>query len=137
MPDIFTPEKRSWVMSRIRSKNSIVEKMVFSDLRKKKIYFQRHYRKAVGCPDIALPRKKKAVFIDGDFWHGYQFLKIKNRLPKKYWIPKIEANIKRDKKQRSYLRRNGWKILRVWEHELKDERKRIEALFKISNFLKS
>jgi DNA mismatch endonuclease (patch repair protein) len=92
--------------------------IVFKELRKRKIYFQKYYRKAKGNPDIALPRKKIAIFIDGDFWHGYRFSQLKKRLPKKYWIPKIEKNIERDKKNRAALKKEGWKVLRVWEHEI-------------------
>ena len=118
--DVFTKKKRSEIMSKIRSKNTKVELMVFRELRKRKIYFQKHYKKAFGKPDVALPRKKKAVFIDGDFWHGRDFKKTKNRLPKKYWVPKIKANIKRDKKNRIKLRNSGWKVSRVWEHDLQN-----------------
>lgn len=118
MADCFTKEKRSEVMSKIRSKNTKAEILVFKELRKRGIYFQKHYYRAPGKPDIALPRKKKAVFIDGDFWHGYNFKKQKERLPKKYWLDKIESNIKRDRKNRAKLRKDGWEVLRVWEHEV-------------------
>lgn len=116
--DKFTKEKRSEIMSKIRSQNTKIELLVFSELRKRKVYFQKHYKRATGNPDIALPSKKKAVFIDGDFWHGYRFSKIKNRLPKKYWLPKIERNIKRDKIIKAKLKKEGWQILRVWEHQI-------------------
>jgi len=108
-------------MSKIRSKNTKSEVLVFRELRKRGIYFQKHYKRAAGNPDIALPRKKKAVFIDGDFWHGYQFSKLKKRLPKKYWLAKIERNIKRDRKNRAQLRKEGWEVLRVWEHEVQKD----------------
>lgn len=122
-------------MSKIRSKGTRIENAVFSELRKNKIYFQKHYNKAPGKPDIALPRKKKAVFIDGDFWHGYKFGSLKKRLPSRYWIPKIEQNISRDKKNRKLLRINGWFVLRVWEHEIvNDFYKTVE---KITKFLSS
>lgn len=116
--DVFSKKKRSEIMSKIRSKNTKAEKLVFGELRKRGIYFQKHYKKALGNPDIALPRKKKAVFIDGDFWHGYNFNKNKSRLPKKYWRSKIEKNIKRDKYNRAKLRLAGWQVLRIWEHEV-------------------
>ena len=77
-------------MSKIRSQDTKVEILIFRELRKRGIYFQKHYKRVIGNPDIALPRKKKAVFIDGDFWHGYKFPKLKKRLPKKYWLAKIE-----------------------------------------------
>ncbi len=95
--------------------------MVFRELRRRKIYFQKHYKKAPGNPDIALPRKKKAVFIDGDFWHGYNFEETKKRLPKKYWVGKIENNILRDKKNTNTLKEEGWQVLRIWEHEIKKD----------------
>ncbi len=118
MTDCFTKRKRSEIMSKIRSKNTKAEVLVFRELRRRGIYFQKHYKQVAGNPDIALPRKKKAVFIDGDFWHGYRFNEQKKRLPKKYWIGKIEGNIVRDRKNRAKLKRKGWQVLRVWEHDL-------------------
>jgi len=105
-------------MSSIRSKNTKAESIIFKELRKQKVYFQKHYKRAIGNPDIAIPRKKRAVFIDGDFWHGYQFSKLRKRLPEKYWLAKIERNMKRDKSGRAKLRKEGWKVLRVWEHDI-------------------
>jgi len=135
MADVFTPEKRSEIMSKIRSKNTKAEILVFRELRRRKVYFQKHYKRAVGNPDIALPRKKKAIFIDGDFWHGYQFLEQKKRLPKKYWLGKIEGNIKRDRRNRARLKKDEWEILRVWEHDiLKNFDK---TIIKIIDFLKN
>ena len=120
-------------MSKIRSKNTKAELIVFRELRKRKIYFQKHYKKAAGSPDIAFPRKKMAIFIDGDFWHGRNFAKNKNRLPKKYWRRKIETNIIRDRKNRAKLKRQGWKVLRVWERSVMGVgRKNID---KVVNFI--
>lgn len=131
--DVFTKEKRSEIMSRIRSENTKVERLVFRELRRRGIYFQKHYKRAKGKPDIALPRKKKAVFIDGDFWHGRNFLKQKERLPKKYWLSKIEKNVRNDRRNRLALKKAGWKILRVWEKEtIKNPENMIN---KISKFL--
>ncbi len=105
-------------MSKIRSQNTKTELLVFRELRRRGVYFQKHYKRAIGNPDIALPRKKKAVFIDGDFWHGYQFSKLRKRLPKKYWLAKIERNMRRDKTNRAKLRKDGWQVLKIWEHEI-------------------
>jgi len=116
--DKFSKEQRSEIMSRIRSSNTKIELLVFKELRKRKVYFQRHYKRAVGKPDIALPRKKKAVFIDGDFWHGYNIDSLKNKPTRQFWIKKIEDNIKRDKIVNATLIEDGWKILRVWENEI-------------------
>ena len=131
--DVFTKKKRSEIMSKIRSENTKAERLVFRELRKRRIYFQKHYKKVKGKPDVALPRKKKAVFIDGDFWHGYKFLERKQRLPRKYWLAKIKGNIKRDRISRAKLKKDGWKVLKVWEHEV--IKKPTETLEKISKFL--
>lgn len=121
-------------MSKIRSRDTQVEKLVFRELARHGIYFQKYYKRAIGNPDIALPKKKIAVFIDGDFWHGYQFAKLKKRLPKEYWLEKIERNVKRDKLYRAKLKRQGWKVLRVWEHEV--QRDLEKTIKKIIVFLK-
>lgn len=118
MTDIFSKKKRSEIMARIRAKNTGIEKTVFSHLRKRKIYFRPHYAGIPGKPDIALPAKKVAIFINGDFWHGYRFSSWKHRIPKKYWRQKITSNIARDKKRYATLRRNGWRIMKVWEHDV-------------------
>lgn len=132
--DVFNKQKRSEIMSHIRSKNTKAEVLVFRYLNRKDIYFQKHYKKAAGSPDIALPRKKIAIFIDGDFWHGYRFNSFKDRLPKRYWLEKIESNIRRDKCNRKLLHKEGWKVLRIWEHEL--EKKKIDTtLTKVIEFL--
>lgn len=108
-------------MSKIRSSNTKIELEVFKRLKKRGIYFQKHYKKAPGTPDIALPRKKKAVFIDGDFWHGNNFETLRNKISGEYWINKIEKNISRDIKINAILKENGWSILRVWETDINNQ----------------
>ena len=138
MPDIFTPEKRSQIMASIRGKNTSPEVEVFRFLRQRGIYFQKHYRRVKGCPDIALPRKKRAVFIDGGFWHGYDFENKREKLlfaSQYYWIEKIERNMERDAACRTLLAQNGWQILQVWEHEIKKKSTREMALEGIAEFL--
>jgi len=133
--DKFKKAKRSEIMSKIRSQNTKIENLVFCEIRRQKIYFQKHYKKIIGSPDIALPRRKMAIFIDGDFWHGYNFAALKKRLPKKYWISKIENNIKRDCRNRRLLRQRGWRVLRIWEHELLKNKEK--TLHKVISFLKT
>lgn len=120
-------------MSRIKQKNTKLELLVFKELRKKGVYFQKHYKRIAGTPDIALPRKKLAVFIDGDFWHGYEYSKWKKRLSSKYWKNKLERNIKRDKLTFNKLKKLGWKTLRVWEHEIQDNLE--TTVERVSSFL--
>jgi DNA mismatch endonuclease (patch repair protein) len=136
MADMYSPEKRSEIMSRIRSKETEAEKIAFKYLRQNKIYFQKHYARAAGKPDIALPRKKKAVFIDGDFWHGKTYDKVlRNRPPDDYWVKKIARNMERDKQQRDGLIDSGWTLLQIWEEDLKRKSTRSEYLQKILEFL--
>jgi DNA mismatch endonuclease, patch repair protein len=138
MPDVFTPGKRKEVMRLIKSKNSKAELLTFKYLRGRKIYFQKHYRKAPGSPDIALPRKKKACFIDGDFWHGRRLNNlVEKRGLEDYWTLKIINNIERDHKQRTELYERGWKILTIWESDLLRKSTRNQALYAIERFLLS
>ena len=115
MADIFTPEKRSWVMSRIRSKDTKIEKKTASMLRKNKIHYRR-FPKLFGSPDFVV-EKKLLVFCDGDFWHGYQYNR-KKKPPKKFWREKIERNMRRDRKVTRKLRADGWSVIRLWEHDI-------------------
>ena len=115
MADIFTPEKRSWVMSRIRSKDTKIEKKTASMLRKNKIRYRR-FPKVFGSPDFVV-EKKVLVFCDGDFWHGYRYAK-KKKPPKKFWRDKIERNMERDRKVTRKLRADGWSVVRLWEHDI-------------------
>ena len=115
MADIFTPEKRSWVMSRIRSKDTKIEKKTASMLRKNKIRYRR-FPKVFGSPDFAV-EKKVLVFCDGDFWHGYQYGR-KKKPPKKFWRDKIERNMRRDRTVTRRLRSDGWSVVRLWEHDI-------------------
>jgi len=70
-----------------------------------------------GTPDIVFGRKRVAVFIDGDFWHGYRFPTWKDTLSQ-FWQNKIEKNRQRDKKNFAKLRRMGWRVVRIWQHEV-------------------
>ena len=70
-----------------------------------------------GNPDFANKRKKIAIFCDGDFWHGYKYSK-KKKLQKKFWRDKIENNMRRDIKYSRKLRREGWSVLRLSEHDI-------------------
>jgi DNA mismatch endonuclease, patch repair protein len=117
MPDRISPETRSFIMSQIKGKDTAIELLVFKYLTREGIYFQKHYKGVLGNPDIALPRKKKAVFIDGEFWHGKYYAKRKKNLPG-YWVAKIKRNMDRDKKYNTELKKLGWNILRVWEDDI-------------------
>ena len=136
MTDMFSPQRRSEIMSHIHSKDTEVEKIVFRYLRQNHIYFQRHYKKVRGRPDIALPRKKRAVFIDGDFWHGRDYDRIvRSRGEGDYWPIKIAKNIARDKENRDELKEKGWSLLVVWESDISRKSSRQAILESIKKFL--
>jgi len=133
MPDKFSKEVRSNIMRSIKSKNTKIELVVFRELRKRGVYFQRHHKRTPGCPDVCIPSKKIAVFIDGDFWHGYRFKRWKDKLGTDFWRVKIQINMNRDQRNFRKLRRMGWKVMRVWEHEI--EKREHESVSKIYDFI--
>jgi len=116
MTDIFTPEKRSWIMSRIRGSNTKIDLKMKKLLSENKYKFEM-YPKMYGNPDFILKRKKIAIFCDGDFWHGYRYHE-KKKPAKKYWKDKIEGNMRRDRRYSRKLRRDDWSVLRLWEHDI-------------------
>jgi DNA mismatch endonuclease (patch repair protein) len=115
--DIMSPEKRSKVMARIKGKNTGPERIIFALLRNKKVYFAKHAKELPGRPDIVFRRAKLAIFIDGDFWHGWRFPLWEHKLSEK-WRVKIANTRKRDQKNFRKLRKLGWKVLRIWEHQI-------------------
>ena len=115
MADIFTPKKRSWIMSRIRSKDTKIEMKIAELLRKNKMRYRRH-PKLFGSPDFIV-EKKVLVFCYGDFWHGYRYAR-KKKPPKKFWRDKIERNMRRESKVARRLRADGWSVVRLWEHSI-------------------
>lgn len=120
MADIVDPVTRSVMMSRIRGKNTKPELTLRSLLHRQGFRFRLHGRELPGRPDIVFPRHKAVVFVHGCFWHGHA-CKV-DKMPKSrtdYWGPKIEANRARDVRKAAKLRRLGWKVVTVYECELK------------------
>lgn len=128
--DIFTHKKRSEIMSAVKATNTRFEKNFFALLRKQGFRFQTHYKKAYGKPDIALPSKKIAIFLDSDFWHGWQYPRWSHKLTSDFWVTKINTNRDRDKKVTKRLRRGGWKVIRLWEHQISKQPEKYIAKIK-------
>lgn len=105
-------------MSSIKSKGTSIEEKFRKALCENKIRGYRVNPKIKGNPDFAFTKYKIAIFCDGDFWHGKNYSQIKKRLNKKFWINKIETNIKRDRKNNRMLRKEGWIVLRFWESDI-------------------
>ncbi|MBU1197204.1 very short patch repair endonuclease [Candidatus Micrarchaeota archaeon] len=103
-------------MSSIKGKHTKPEKVMRKLLRSSGIKFS-IYSELPGHPDIVIKAKRLAVFIDGDFWHGWHYLQRRKALSS-FWRNKLEVNIRRDKKQRLALRKMGWRVIRIWEHEI-------------------
>jgi len=134
MSDVFSPEKRSWIMSRVKGRDTKPEILVRSFVFRMGFRFRLHQRKLPGTPDIVLPRHRKVIFVHGCFWHGHKGCSRSKRPSSnvRFWNNKLDANIRRDKRFRRQLRRMGWKSLVVWECETRSPEK---LLHKLERFL--
>jgi len=131
--DKISKKRRSWNMSRIKSRNTRPERTVRKILTEKDIKYRLHVKKLPGKPDIVIEKKKKAIFINGCFWHQYKGCK-RRAVPKtnrKYWLPKLKRNIERQKRDMKQLKKKGWKTYIIWECETKNEGRLIKKLRKI------
>lgn len=109
-------------MRRVRRKDTAPELTLRSALHRRGWRFRKHLAGLPGTPDVAFPKRKVAVFVDGDFWHGRDFETWSGKL-QPFWREKIERNIARDARQRAELEAAGWHVIRVWE---KDVKKRLD-----------
>lgn len=114
-PDKFDKTTRSRIMSKIRSKDTVIEKTLRGALRRHGLNDFETYYPAIGKPDIAFVEKKVAIFCDSLFWHGKKNIPETNR---EYWIAKFKRNIERDKKVTKALQKQGWKVIRFDEDEI-------------------
>jgi len=116
--DNLTVEQRKKNMSNIRSQNTLPEKKVMRELRRRKIYFAKNVKTIEGKPDIVFRRKKVAIFIDSDFWHCHPTRFIMPKSNTDYWSEKIKNNKKRDKNVNKILKDKGWSVIRIWEYDI-------------------
>lgn len=120
MVDNRSPQSRSALMSRIRGKDTAPELVVRRLLHALGYRFRLHRRNLPGTPDIVLPSRRKVIFINGCFWHAHG-CRI-GRPPKsrpEFWLPKLERNRSKDKRNGRALRRLGWEVLTVWQCQTK------------------
>jgi DNA mismatch endonuclease (patch repair protein) len=117
----YTTKQRSKTMSKIKSKNSKPELLLRKALWAKNIRFRLHLKGLPGRPDIVIQKYKLIIFVDGDFWHGYNWLNNPPKFNKNtaFWIPKIERNLQRDLYITHTLTHSGYTVMRFWEHEIK------------------
>jgi DNA mismatch endonuclease (patch repair protein) len=114
-----SPQTVSYNMSRIKSKNTQIEKSLEEIIKRTELKYQCHYP-VIGKPDFAFPEIKIAIFADSHFWHGYRWEEAKLEIHKntEFWFRKIERNMGRDKEVNAALEKEGWLVIRFWEHEI-------------------
>jgi DNA mismatch endonuclease (patch repair protein) len=126
MPDVFSKAKRSEVMSRIRGRgNKETELALASLFRRQGITGWRRHPRIFGKPDFVFPKSRLAVFVDGCFWHGCPKHCNQPANNREFWRKKLAANKARDRKVSRALRTAGWRILRIWGHELARKREAV------------
>jgi DNA mismatch endonuclease (patch repair protein) len=133
LTDVFSPEKRSAVMRRVKGRDTTPELIVRRLLTKLGVRYRLHRADLPGKPDIVMPGRRLVLFVHGCFWHGHDCARGA-RVPKAnrdYWLGKVGRNRERDIKHRAALEAVGWRVETVWECELKDEaalRSRLEGM---------
>jgi DNA mismatch endonuclease (patch repair protein) len=120
MADVFSKSKRSAVMAAIRSKGNKETELVFvALLRASGIKGWRRHAILPGKPDFVFRRRRVAIFIDGCFWHGCALHSRPPKSNQEYWTAKLARNRRRDRAVSRVLRETGWRVLRIWEHDLR------------------
>lgn len=120
--DVLTPEQRRKNMQAIRSRNTRIEETLAKALRDKGLRYRRNNRQIFGKPDFAFLKLKVAIFCDSEYFHGkdWEINKLRIKTNPEFWYAKIEGNIKRDKLVNDTLLQNGWKVIRFWGDEIKN-----------------
>jgi DNA mismatch endonuclease (patch repair protein) len=136
MADVFSIEKRSRVISRIKGKDTVPEIIVRRYLREHGFGYRKNVRSLPGCPDIVLTKYKSVIFVNGCFWHGHDnckyFVVPKTRTD--WWIAKINRTKQKDEEACKQLTDLGWHVYTIWECEI--EKNQQAALNKITGKLK-
>lgn len=122
--DVHDKKTRSYNMSMIKGKNTKPEELVRKYLFSQGLRYRKNDRRLPGSPDIVLPKYKTAIFVNGCFWHGHEGCRyfVWPKSNQEFWQKKISDNIQRDLKKRHLLESQGWRVLVIWECELKKDR---------------
>jgi len=117
---VYTSKKRSHTMSRIRSKGSKPEMILRRALWAKNVRYRLHEKSLPGKPDIAIKKYKLAIFVDGEFWHGFDWENRRDRIKsnRRFWLPKIERNMQKDERTNRALRSMGYTVFRFWSEDV-------------------
>jgi len=116
----YTTKQRSKIMSKIKGKNSKPELVLRKALWAENLRFRLHDKSLPGKPDIVIKKYKLAIFIDGEFWHGYDWVNLRARLNKNraFWVPKIERNMQKDSMHNEQLKAIGYTVFRFWSEDV-------------------
>ena len=119
--DKHTPEQRRKNMQAVKNKDSEIELLLRKELWHRGLRYQKNSKKVFGHPDIVFLGKKVAVFVDSEFWHGYDWENRKHdfKSHQEFWIPKIERNMQRDAEVNEKLQSEGWTVFRFWGKDIK------------------
>lgn len=135
MPDIFAPEKRHEIMQNVKTKNTAPEIKLRSLLHKNGFRFRVNRKDLPGKPDIVLPKYRAVIFVHGCFWHGHDCPRGQRpQTNADFWNQKIDRNVIRDKSDVSLLESLGWRVLIVWECEIKKKNEAV-LLSQVKEFL--
>ncbi|MBM3158171.1 MAG: very short patch repair endonuclease [Bacteroidetes bacterium] len=120
--DVLSKDQRRRNMQAIKSKGSKDEVLLAKTLWNKGLRYRKNDKSVFGKPDLTFKRKKMAIFIDSEYFHGYNWDIQKNRIKtnQEFWWRKIESNIKRDELVNKELKSRGWKVLRFWSKYLRN-----------------
>lgn len=128
--DVFSITVRSRVMAAIKSKaNQSTELKMAAIFRAYRVKGWRRHWPILGQPDFAFPKQRVAIFIDGCFWHGCPRHGRKPESHQEYWVPKLARNKVRDRRVTRTLRKLGWTVLRIWQHDLCRESRVLRRCF--------
>mgnify|MGYP002621078841 FL=1 len=120
--DRVSKETRSNIMRSIKGKDTKIEVRLAKALWHKGLRYRKNNKKVKGKPDICFANKKLAIFVDGEFWHGYEWKERKKKLKtnREFWINKIERNMERDRETNEYLINEGWSVMRFWGKDINE-----------------
>jgi DNA mismatch endonuclease (patch repair protein) len=132
--DVFDKAKRSWIMARVKNKDTKPEITVRSIVHRLGFRFRKNRTDLPGRPDIVLPRHRKVIFVHGCFWHGHKNCKRAARPlnNKAFWQKKLDGNVARDRRNVRLLRKQGWRVMVIWQCQILNEK---QLLNRIETFL--
>jgi len=133
MPDIYSKQKRSQIMSKVSGKETKPEIVVRKYLFSKGFRYRKNDKRYSGKPDIVLPKYKTIILVHGCFWHGHSC--PAGKLPetnKNFWKEKINSNVERDKRNNTKLKKLGWNVILIWQCKINTQKKQYQTLQKLA-----